>query len=541
MAARLTNWAARWQAYRLSAGFWRTCAETLTLAVLLSLLSILIYGERSKSLYSLALIGFINPLCALHYGLRLRLPSGDGLAQFRAEVLRLCGLVFIGGLLGIISLSQLTQHGLRAPDLASPLLLVTAMMIFPYLFFRAFVRFWLWWGRLRRRHLVWSLMHSHLMAVSLMLALIVLPVMLYLMSSTATPWMVDYLGGNFVGQFFYRLNVTLLVFGLAILASLGVLLLLAPTSALVSYFLARRIRQRLDVLIAATHAARDGAYHTRIPVSGVDEISQMQFDFNAMLTSLESAIHALEKEQDKVSRLLKLRQELFANVSHDLRTPLATLHAQLDALENAPSQHECEQPGITAGQLTGLQGEVTLLTRLVDDLFSLARADTDQLALRITPTDTAAIILNVVRTSAPLAWQSGRIEVIAQLPAALPYARADAMRLEQTLRNLIHNSRRYTLPGGVIAVSAQASGGQIHIQVRDTGSGIPPQDLPHIWDRYYRDPEGGGTGLGLTLAKAFVESMGGKISVESTLGQGTCFSLRLPAIADAQSHTALTE
>jgi signal transduction histidine kinase len=281
------------------------------------------------------------------------------------------------------------------------------------------------------------------------------------------------------------------------------------------------MRERFDALIATANSARAGAYDQRVVVSGEDEISQMQTDFNTMLAGLESTIRALDAEQHKVTRLLHLRQELFANVSHDLRTPLATLRVQLEGMVNAPT------PDVAA-----LQHEVTLLTRLVDDLFSLARADTEQLGLRIAPTDVRAVILNAVQSAAPLAWQSGRVEVSAQVPLQLPPVLADGARLEQALRNLIHNGQRYTLPGGVIVVSARAEDDVIPIRVRDTGGGIAPEELPHIWERYYHDPEGGGTGLGLTLAKAFVESMGGNIAVESVLGEGTCFTITLRQFCD---------
>jgi signal transduction histidine kinase len=369
-------------------------------------------------------------------------------------------------------------------------------------------------------------MHSHLLAVALIQSLIILPFMLVLMASSATPWIIDTLGANIVGQFFYRLNVTLLVLGLTILASVLILLVLSPASALGSYFLARRMRQRFDALIATANAARAGAYDQRVVVSGDDEISQMQTDFNTMLASLESTIRALDAEQHKVSRLLHLRQELFANVSHDLRTPLATLSVQLEGMANAPT---------ATPQVPALQHEVALLTRLVDDLFSLARADTQQLALRIAPTDVRAVILNAVQSAAPLAWQSGRVEVSADAPLQLPLMMADGARLEQTLRNLIHNGQRYTLPGGIVVVSARAEDDVIHIRVRDTGGGIAPDELPHIWERYYHDPEGGGTGLGLTLAKVFVESMGGSIDVESRLGEGTCFTVILRQFCDTSA------
>jgi signal transduction histidine kinase len=528
MAAGVSVWRVRWARYFLKASPLRTYAEMLALGVLLSLFSALLYGERGQSLYTLALMAFVNPLCGLHYGLRLHPLHGSRWAQVGYEAACLGGAWAICALFGAaaVALGRLGQPDVGASDNFAPVLFMAGALSFPYLFFRAFARFCVWWAGLRRHRLVWSLMHSHLLAVALLQSLITLPLMLYLMASSATPWIIDALGANIVGQFFYRLNVTLLVLGLTIVASVLILLVLSPASALVSYFLARRMRHRFDALIATANAARAGAYDQRVVVSGDDEISQMQTDFNTMLASLESTIRALDAEQHKVSRLLHLRQELFVNVSHDLRTPLATLQAQLEGMVDTPTKPT---------QVATLQHEVALLTRLVDDLFSLARADTQQLALHIAPTDVRAVILNVVQSAAPLAWQSGRVEVSAQVPIQLPLVMTDGARLEQTLRNLIHNGQRYTLPGGVIVVSARAEDAALHIRVRDTGGGIAPEELRQIWERYYHDPEDGGTGLGLTLAKAFVESMGGSIAVESALGEGTCFTITLRQFCDSSA------
>jgi len=132
-----------------------------------------------------------------------------------------------------------------------------------------------------------------------------------------------------------------------------------------------------------------------------------------------------------------------------------------------------------------------------------------------------------------LAWQGGKVEVVAQVAPDHPLALADARRLEQVLQNLLHNAIRHTPPGGIVAVVVAAESAALVVQVRDTGEGIAAADLPHIWERFYRADHarqrvGSGTGLGLALVRALTEAMGGTVAVDSVRGDGACFTLRLP-------------
>jgi signal transduction histidine kinase len=320
----------------------------------------------------------------------------------------------------------------------------------------------------------------------------------------------------------------------AILFATTVLIALLPVSIAVSYFLARRIRRRLDALLDAAHAARDGDYDTHVIVTGRDEIARLQSDFNNMTDNLKINIAALRDEREKVGSLLKARRELMANVSHELRTPIATVRAYFDS---ALRQHQ-NKDDVTLSQndLAVIQREMLRLQNLIDDLFALSRAEVDQLALTPTLLDGVTFIQGVIQTVAPLAWRINRVELVAKLPIWLPNIVADESRLEQVLRNLIHNSLRHTPPGGLIIISAHEVDGHAEIQVQDTGEGIQPDSLPHIWERYYRDEENGGTGLGLALVKSFIEAMHGEVAVTSTPGEGACFSITLP-LADKTSET----
>jgi len=170
---------------------------------------------------------------------------------------------------------------------------------------------------------------------------------------------------------------------------------------------------------------------------------------------------------------------------------------------------------------------------LIEDLFTLSRAEVGELVLAREPVDVGAIVRRTVDTVAPLAWRAGRVEVVAQVPPDLPSALADERRLEQVLSNLLHNGVRHTPPGGIVAVVAAAEEDTVRIEVRDTGEGIPPEELPYVWERFYRGEraraeDSRGAGLGLALVKELAETMGGTVEVESVLGEGSCFTVRLP-------------
>jgi signal transduction histidine kinase len=140
-------------------------------------------------------------------------------------------------------------------------------------------------------------------------------------------------------------------------------------------------------------------------------------------------------------------------------------------------------------------------------------------------------VRRLVDAHAPLAWSQRRVQVLAELPAEVPVARADAQRVEQIISNLLGNAIRHTPPGGLVAATASADDAHVSIEVRDTGDGIAPEDLPHVFERFYRgrgEDGRAGLGLGLALVKELAEAMGGSASVSSAPGEGSCFSVRLP-------------
>jgi signal transduction histidine kinase len=286
------------------------------------------------------------------------------------------------------------------------------------------------------------------------------------------------------------------------------------------------------MLAHATDALRQGNYATRVAVVGQDEIASLQANFNAMAAELDRTLRELQAERDRTAGLLQAQRELVASVSHELRTPVATQRAYLDAI----LCQEADLATSIAADLAVVERETQRLETMIDDLFALARAEVGRLMLTSQPLDLRAVAERVVCTLAPLAWRSGRIELAAQIAAEDSLALADEGRFEQVLRNLIHNAIRHTPPGGLVVVAVSAEDAFIRVQVSDTGSGIAADDLPRIWDRFYRADtthaiDRSGVGLGLALVKELTEAMNGSVEVVSPMGAGSSFTIRLPRAA----------
>jgi signal transduction histidine kinase len=181
-----------------------------------------------------------------------------------------------------------------------------------------------------------------------------------------------------------------------------------------------------------------------------------------------------------------------------------------------------------------MQRELTRLQQLIEDLFALSSAAVGKLALRVEPVAVPEVVQRLVDTAGPLAWRQRRVQLLAEVAGEVPPAQADAQRLEQVVSNLLGNAIRHTPPGGLVAVSVAADGDWVRLEVRDTGEGIRAEDLPHVFDRFYRgrsEHGEGGAGLGLALVKELTEAMDGRVEAESTPGEGSCFTLRLRRVS----------
>lgn len=287
----------------------------------------------------------------------------------------------------------------------------------------------------------------------------------------------------------------------------------------VGAFLNRRLNAPLQRLADAARAVAAGDLEQEVDPGGSIEVAQVGQAFNEMTTSLKEAE--------------TLRRNMVADVAHELRNPLSVLQGNLWAILN-------DAYPLEKAEISRLYDETRLLSRLVEDLRELALADAGELYLELRPTDVGQVIHRTVDTLA-LAAEVQEVNLSAQVPDALTPARADPNRVAQVLRNLLVNALRHTPSGGSVSVSAASATGVVEIAVADTGAGITAEDLPHVFERFWRaDPArarskaGGeermadGTGLGLAVAQSLVEAQGGRIWVESTPGEGAVFCFTLP-------------
>ncbi len=244
----------------------------------------------------------------------------------------------------------------------------------------------------------------------------------------------------------------------------------------------------------------------------------------------------------ELRRLERARRDLLANIGHELRTPLASV--KLLAETAGTAMHD--DPQSAAEFLRHITVEVDGLTHLVRELLELSRIESGQVPLRREPVGVGELMLRVESRLRVLAEQGG-LRIAVSAPDGLPLAYADPARVEQVLVNLAHNAVKFTPPGGEITLRAERYGGGLRMSVNDTGVGIPPDDLPRIFERFYKvdkartsNREGeGGTGLGLAIAKHIVQAHGGRIWAESTLGEGTTFFFTLPLAASLPQEASI--
>jgi two-component system OmpR family sensor kinase/two-component system sensor histidine kinase BaeS len=255
-----------------------------------------------------------------------------------------------------------------------------------------------------------------------------------------------------------------------------------------------------------------GDLSTRVPTHCPGEIGELAAAFNQMTQDLAQAD--------------KLRRNLTADVAHELRTPISVIRGKLEGILDGvyPATSEHLEPVLE---------EIKLLTQLVEDLGLLALAEAGQLTLERQATNLGDLLQDAHVNFGPQA-DDRSVTLALDLPSGLPKVMVDRRRIAQVIGNLLINALRHTPAGGCVTLSAaEAQGGMIEISVADTGAGIPPEDLPYIFERFWRGEKsrsrtGGGIGLGLTIARQLVQVHGGKIGVESTAGQGAKFWFTLP-------------
>jgi len=287
------------------------------------------------------------------------------------------------------------------------------------------------------------------------------------------------------------------------------------------FFLSNTISERLQSLQDAANYIQGGNLGTAVIVRGNDELAALAQAFNHMSLRLQ--------ETDQKQRELEmLRRDLIAWAGHDLRTPLASVRAIVEALADGL----VEDPDTAQRYLLTARRDIQNLSLLIDDLFQMAQLDAGGLRLDF---ELASLNDLVSDTLESFSQQAKQQEVIlsGRVAANVDPVRMDVQRIGRVLDNLVGNALRHTSPGGSVTVDAVRSEIGVQVDVRDTGEGIQSEDLAHVFERFYRGEKSrsrrtGGAGLGLAIARGIVEAHGGRIGVESTAGQGTRFFFHLP-------------
>ena len=265
----------------------------------------------------------------------------------------------------------------------------------------------------------------------------------------------------------------------------------------------------LDELVEATRRVEAGDYTVRVGPQrgGLRAVRQLARGFDTMTTRLET-----DERQ---------RRTLLAEVSHELRNPLAVVQGNLEAILDGV--HPADP-----AHLASILDETRVLARLIDDLRTLALSEAGTLALHPEPTDPDVLVADVVRSFEPSAATAG-VGLTSAVEGDLPIIEIDPVRIHEVLANLVANALRHTPAGGAVTVSGTVEDGRwVRLEVRDTGAGIDPALLPHVFDRFVMGDDSRGSGLGLAIARQLVLAHGGEIDAESVLGVGTMIRVRLP-------------
>jgi len=271
----------------------------------------------------------------------------------------------------------------------------------------------------------------------------------------------------------------------------------------------RHVASPIGDLMDAARRVADGDYSVRVEEHGPGEVRALGRAFNTMAERLQA------HDQQ--------RRDLLADVTHELRTPLTVIQGNLEGLLDGVYP-------LDEDHIQSILEETHVMSRLIDDLRTMALAESGTLKLQREPVDIGALIDEVMTSFHAQADKAG-VELAVETSPDLPTMDLDAARIREVLSNLIANALRYTPSGGKITIRCLVEGkgaDNVQLSVSDTGAGIPPDDLPHIFDRFYKSPDSRGTGLGLTIARNLVLAHGGEISASSEAGKGTTIDFTLP-------------
>lgn len=297
------------------------------------------------------------------------------------------------------------------------------------------------------------------------------------------------------------------MFGNLALILLGVLLLVV-----ILLILGRSLRRSVEPLgnlMEAADRVAAGDYATRMEEQGSREMREFTRSFNTMTSRLQTY-------DDQRKRLL-------ADISHELRTPLTVLQGNLEGMLDGVYPRD-------DGRLNTLLEETRILSRLIEDLRTFSLVETGKLTLEKEPCNPSRLIRELIQAMQSQAEKAG-VALAEETEADLPPVEVDTARIREVLENLISNALRYTSAGGTVRIGCRRLPGNpdlLEFSVADDGRGIPAEDLPHIFDRYFKSRDSGGTGLGLAIAKRLVEAHGGTIEARNNPGGGTIVRFRIP-------------
>jgi signal transduction histidine kinase len=306
-----------------------------------------------------------------------------------------------------------------------------------------------------------------------------------------------------------------------------VLLIFASGIAMtLGFFLSAALTDRILQLGQAAQRVAEGRLDTRVAVTGRDEMAGLAATFNEMVAQLQVT-------QEKQQELDHLRRDLTAWVGHDLRTPLTSVRAMIEALADGM----VDDPETVQRYLKTAQRDICSLSGLIDDLFEIAQMDAGGLTIEREPGSLSDLVSDTLESFSELAGRKS-IQLRGSVAAGIDPVYMDVQRIGRVLANLVGNALRHTSDGGWVDIKARACPQGVCIEVRDNGEGVQPEDLPYLFERFYRGDKSrsrstGGAGLGLAIARGLVETHGGTIWVESTPGNGATFIFTLPVIEKA--------
>ena len=302
-----------------------------------------------------------------------------------------------------------------------------------------------------------------------------------------------------------------------------VLLVFAGGIAMIlGYYLSSTVTERINLLKEAAEKLARGDLQTRVPVSGRDEVAALSTAFNQMAEQLQVA-------DQKQRELESLRRDLIAWVGHDLQTPLTSMRAILEALYD----EVVDEPEMIKRYLRTAQRDVMSLSALIDDLFQMSQLDAGGFPLHRARASLSDLVSDTLESFSQLARQQS-IELVGEVEPNVDPVSMDTQAIGRVFNNLISNALRHTPSGGQVRVHARRTGLGVEVTVRDTGEGIRAEDLPRVFERFYRGDasrsrhRGTGAGLGLAIARGIVHAHGGDVQVTSELGKGTQFTFYIP-------------